>query len=135
VSAREETPVHRAAGAPQLLPEVLDERADGSCLEQDWRVPAQLDCWPGHFPEQSILPGVVQVDWVMRTIEAWTGRFPRLARIEALKFKRLVLPEERLTLRLERAAGGAVFRFRLGIGEEIVSSGRIALDETPGGGR
>ena len=72
--------------------------------------------------------------WVMRAIEAWTGRSPRLVRIEALKFKQLVLPEERLTLRLERDAGGALFRFRLGNGDAIISSGRVALDTTPGGG-
>jgi 3-hydroxymyristoyl/3-hydroxydecanoyl-(acyl carrier protein) dehydratase len=126
--------MRRSARSPHLHPEVLDERSDGSSLEQEWRVPAQLDCWPGHFPQQSILPGVLQIDWVMRAIEAWTGRSPRLVRIEALKFKQLVLPEERLTLRLEREAGGALFRFRLGNGDAIISSGRVALDTTPGGG-
>jgi 3-hydroxymyristoyl/3-hydroxydecanoyl-(acyl carrier protein) dehydratase len=126
--------MRRAARAPQLLPEVLDERTDESSLEQDWRVPAQLDCWPGHFPQQSILPGVLQIDWLMRTIRAWTGRSQRPARIEALKFKQLVFPGERLTLRLERDAGGAVFRFRIGSGDAIISSGRVVLDATPGSG-
>jgi 3-hydroxymyristoyl/3-hydroxydecanoyl-(acyl carrier protein) dehydratase len=125
--------MRRAARAPQLSPEVLDRREDESSLEQDWRVPAELDCWPGHFPEQSILPGVLQIDWLMRTIEDWTGHSPQLARIEALKFKQLVLPGERLTLRLERDAGGAIFRFRLGNGDAIVSSGRVVLDATPEG--
>jgi len=133
VSDRAKTPMRRTARTPQLSPEVLDQREDGSSLEQDWCVPAELDCWPGHFPEQSILPGVLQIDWLMRTIETWTGRSPRLARIEALKFKQLVLPEERLTLRLERDAGGAVFRFRLVNGDAIISSGRVVLDATPEG--
>jgi 3-hydroxymyristoyl/3-hydroxydecanoyl-(acyl carrier protein) dehydratase len=124
--------MRQAAPAPHLSPEVLDERANGNSLEQDWRVPAQLDCWPGHFPEQSILPGVLQIDWLMQTIEGWTGRSPQLARIEALKFKRLVHPGERLTLRLERDAGGAIFRFRVGNGEALVSSGRVVLEAWPG---
>ena len=133
MSDRAKTPMRRMARAPHLSPEVLDRREDGNSLEQDWRVPAELDCWPGHFPEQSILPGVLQIDWLMRTIEAWTGRSPRLARIEALKFKQLVGPEERLTLRLERDTGGAVFRFRLANGDATISSGRVVLDATPEG--
>ena len=44
-----------------------------------------------------------------------------------------LLPEERLTLRLERDAGGAVFRFRLENGGAIVSSGRVVLDATQEG--
>jgi 3-hydroxymyristoyl/3-hydroxydecanoyl-(acyl carrier protein) dehydratase len=112
---------------------VLDRREDGNSLELDWRVPAELDCWPGHFPEQSVLPGFLQIDWLMRAIEAWTGRSSRLVRIEALKFKQLVLPEERLTLRLQRDSGSAVFRFRLGNGDVIISSGRVVFDATPEG--
>jgi 3-hydroxymyristoyl/3-hydroxydecanoyl-(acyl carrier protein) dehydratase len=126
--------MHRAARTPQLSPEVLDRREDGSSLEQDWRVPAELDCWPGHFPGQSILPGVLQIDWLMRAIEDWTGRSPQLVRIEALKFKKIVLPGERLTLRVERDAGGVAFRFQLASGDAIVSSGRLVLGPTPEGG-
>ena len=126
--------MHPAAHAPQLSPEVLDRREDGSSLEQDWRVPAELDCWPGHFPEQSILPGVLQIDWLMRAIEDWTGRSAQLVRIEALKFKKIVLPGERLTLRVERDSSGEAFRFRLASDDAIVSSGRLVLGPTPEGG-
>jgi 3-hydroxymyristoyl/3-hydroxydecanoyl-(acyl carrier protein) dehydratase len=37
------------------------------------RVPLELDCWPGHFPNWSVVPGVLQLDWVIEIIAKWLG--------------------------------------------------------------
>jgi 3-hydroxymyristoyl/3-hydroxydecanoyl-(acyl carrier protein) dehydratase len=128
VSDREPAATRGTARAGGLSAQFLGERSDQTSLEHDLQVPTELDCWPGHFPVESVLPGVVQVDWVMKAIEGWTGSFPHLARIEALKFKKLIRPGEKLTLRLERGADGTGFRFRLASGDTIFSEGRIVLE-------
>ncbi len=105
-------------------------------------VPMGLACWPGHFPGEPMLPGVVQVDWALREIERWRGRRAPLASIEGLKFKRPVLPGDELVLDLEavieersRAGPGAdqvVFSYRRG--DEMISQGRLSYAE-PGSSR
>ena len=57
-----------------LDPELLSVREFGDRQEHELRVPNQLGCWPGHFPGASIVPGVVQVRWVVRVIERWIGK-------------------------------------------------------------
>jgi len=122
-----------------LRPVVLAERSlEGRC-EQELVVPSDLACWPGHFPELSLLPGVVQLDWVMELAERRLGRSPGLSRIEGLKFTRPVLPGQKLTLILELPEGResdglptrARFRIEDGarVGAGTFAQGRIALVE------
>lgn len=111
----------------RLDPEILAERRGPDRWEQDLRVPADLSCWPGHFPGQPILPGVLQLDWAMKLLARWLGeeRWPR--RVEALKFKDFVRPGETLTLALEREPGQEDFRFQLTHGTTVFSLGRIVV--------
>lgn len=94
--------------APWLPPRQTPERVglDASGGDRARRVllevPTGLACWRGHFPGQPMLPGVVQVDWVLRELERWRGEKPRLLALEGLKFKQPVLPGDGLELVLER---------------------------------
>lgn len=87
-------------------------------------VPTGLACWAGHFPGRPMLPGVLQVEWVLRELEAWQGEGPRLVALEGLKFKQPVLPGDALALELA-ADDGIGFRFLRG--GEVVSQGRVRL--------
>jgi uncharacterized membrane protein len=122
------------AGEPKLAPEVLREHGTGGRLEQDLRVPADLDCLPGHFPGLPIVPGVLQVDWVMRAIASWTGQQPAIRGIDALKFKKPVRPGHELTLVLEHEGRGAPYRFEFRGADGLYSTGRILLADSSGSG-
>ena len=111
----------------RLEPDLLAERREAGRWERDLRVPPDLECWPGHFPDWAVVPGVLQVDWVMRFVSEILGAAPKLERIDGLKFKRPLGPGECLTLFLEREPGGAAFRFRLARGEDVFSLGRLVL--------
>ena len=115
------------ARAPRLRPEVLAERGFEDRRELDLRVPDDLACWPGHFPDFAIVPGVLQLEWVMREIAAWTGRPPDVACVENLKFKRPILPGQELTLVLRSDAEPERFRFQLEDASGALSLGRIVL--------
>ena len=107
-----------------LDPEVLQERRGEDAIEQELRVPERLDCWPGHFPVRALLPGVLQLGWVVKLAERWLGP-ARLVGVEGLKFKHPIGPGQRLTLRLECGPGGV--RFRLADGATVFSLGRLLM--------
>lgn len=62
---------------------------------------AELFWFRGHFPQQAILPGVAQIDWVMR----YTGQLLvadyHLHSIHQLKFQSPMLPNQQVLLSLE----------------------------------
>jgi 3-hydroxymyristoyl/3-hydroxydecanoyl-(acyl carrier protein) dehydratase len=107
---------------PGLDPEWLAERSSDGRFEADLRVPQHLDVWPGHFPRFFVVPGVLQVDWVVRAAAARFGAAAPTA-IENLKFKVPLRPLQTFTMRLERGERGV--EFRLAEGASIFSSGRL----------
>lgn len=123
---------------PRQAPELvgIDARGGDRARTVLLEVPTGLACWRGHFPGQPMLPGVVQVDWVLRELERWRGAKPQVLALEGLKFKQPVLPGEALALGLERvlASGSEAgdspresIEFRILRGEEEVSRGRMRL--------
>jgi 3-hydroxymyristoyl/3-hydroxydecanoyl-(acyl carrier protein) dehydratase len=129
MAERDPTSETETAPRPRLEPEVLAERRAPERWEQDLRVPADLACWPGHFPGQPILPGVLQLDWAIRLLVRWRGGEAWPRRVEGLKFKQVVRPGEVLTLTLEQEPGGARFRFVLARAGTTISLGRIVVAE------
>lgn len=107
---------------PGLDPERLAERGSDERFEADLRVPQHLDVWPGHFPGYFVVPGVLQVDWVVRAAAERFGTKAPSA-IENLKFKAPLKPSQTFTLYLERRDHG--IEFRLEEGESVFASGRL----------
>jgi len=110
-----------------LQPELLAARRIGSRHEFDLRVPADLAVWPGHFPEFFVVPGVLQVDWVLRFAGAKLGLAAAPSRIEGLKFKTPLRPQQRFTLHLEIVSAQLV-TFQLSELAEVFSLGRLHFD-------
>lgn len=67
----------------------------------------------GHFPDNPILPGVVQVDWAIRLGTEAFGPLGNFRGFWNLKFMSIIRPKERLELRLtlDREAGKLGFRY------------------------
>ncbi len=95
-------------------------------LTVELAVPEELWCLRGHFDGLPVVPGVVQLLWVVTWTSDWLGRAITPREVVALKFKQLLTPRERFRLRLEREAGadGAV-RFQLANERAEFCSGRI----------
>ena len=108
----------------RLEPELLAERRTDSHLEFDLRVPDDLAVWPGHFPEFFVVPGVLQVDWVLRLASARLGLSAAPTRIDGLKFKTPLRPQQCFTLRLDVAPDGHV-DFEMAGATEVFSRGRV----------
>lgn len=108
----------------QLQPELLAERRADAHHEFDLRVPDDLAVWPGHFPEFFLVPGVLQVDWVLRIAMERLGFAGGPQRIEGLKFKTPLRPQQRFTMHLDVGADGVV-DFQLSGETEVFSRGRL----------
>jgi 3-hydroxymyristoyl/3-hydroxydecanoyl-(acyl carrier protein) dehydratase len=71
-----------------------------------------------------IVPGVVQLQWVIEAAGRVDPTLGHVERVEALKFQTLLRPGDDFTLRVERVAE-STFGFRLESGTQTYSSGRL----------
>jgi acyl-coenzyme A synthetase/AMP-(fatty) acid ligase len=121
-----------APGPPGLRAEVLEDKTGGGTCVRRLRAPGAA-ALEGHFPALAVVPGFVQIDWVMDAVAHVAGHAMTASRIEALKFKELLRPEQIVELRGELSADGACFAFRL-VREDgrVVSQGRVwVVEEAP----
>ena len=112
----------------ELRPDILATRPSPAGIRVDLRVPADLACFPDHFPGFPLLPGVVQLDWVLALARPQFPLPPRFSHLADLKFMRPVAPGEQVELDLsfDGARGEVTFCFRSRDGREC-SSGRIGF--------
>ena len=79
-------------------------------------------CFQGHFPDNPIVPGVVQVDWAIRFGQEAFGPLGDFQGIMNLKFMDLTRPGERLELYLNWDPGSGRLGFRY-----LAQSGRKSI--------
>ena len=113
--------------APTRAPLLLSEERGAGRVARELAVPEELAYLEGHFEGFPVVPGVAQVGWVMDAAEAALGGSLRLAAVENLKFRELLLPGQRFRLEVEWDAPPEALRFRLAAGERVFSTGRLRL--------
>lgn len=113
-----------------LDPEIRATRVSAAGVELDLRVPEQLDVWPGHFPGFFVVPGVLQLDWVVRLAARELG-VGRLLGADFMKFKAPMRPGQHFTLALSLAKEGRELAFRMTDRDVVFSTGKLAVE--PGG--
>ncbi|MEY9926777.1 3-hydroxyacyl-[acyl-carrier-protein] dehydratase [Catenulispora sp. GP43] len=104
----------------------------------------------GHYPDQSIMPGVLIVEsmaqltavvlassWAIEDSENQAARVGYLGAIKQMKFSRLVVPGDQLTLSAElgRGFGGLTpVQVRASVGTEPAAAGTLVVSERGGPG-
>ncbi len=116
----------------RTFPRLSDARADTVDAEVRWlmvRVPADLVYFDGHFPGHPVVAGVVQLnDLVLRAVRETWPDLRGLRRILRLKFRRVVGPEEVLSLHLERVRATSRVTFSHAAGDAQVGSGVLEFE-------
>jgi len=109
-----------------LMPHVQQIRIDDTSATLQLTVVPSLDYFPGHFPNHPILPGVVQVDWVVRLARQYLGvRCTGFSALRALKFSAPILPGRRLSLQIDWSPERQCLDFAYCDGKRPMSSGQI----------
>jgi len=109
-----------------LEPLTLDIRAKSeSEAEVSFTLAPDLAFFAGHFPGQPILPGIAQVHIAALLAKRLWGQAPSDANLSKIKFKRVLAPNERVTLFLKRDAARGRITFRYTLGQTEVAEGEI----------
>lgn len=106
-------------------PIVLEQRVTPPTAELLLQIPHGLEYFAGHFPGAPVVPGVVQLKWAVEAARRHLGASGALARMENLKFQRVLVPESKATLKLEWLEADRKLYFSYSQEGERFSSGRL----------
>ncbi len=88
------------------------------------RVPAQHPALAGHFPGNPIVPGVVVLDAVISTAEAWLGASFHVVGLSHAKFLAPLKPDE--ACRIELVLRGPLLEFSVYRGQTTIAKGALS---------
>jgi 3-hydroxymyristoyl/3-hydroxydecanoyl-(acyl carrier protein) dehydratase len=106
-------------------PDVLTSRRITGGIELDLRITADLASLTGHFPGFPIVPGVALIGWVVRFATHHLGFIDDGATQLQVKFRRVLQPDDDVTLTLHRLSERRV-RFEYRHLDTVHSSGTIS---------
>jgi 3-hydroxyacyl-[acyl-carrier-protein] dehydratase len=93
---------------PFLLLTEVTAMAPGEWAEGYWQLSGDEYFFPGHFPGRPTLPGVLMCEsiaqlgaYVVLHDERFTGKLPLFGGLDGARFRRQVVPGERLDLRID----------------------------------
>ena len=95
------------------------------------QLPKDLFYFDGHFDEAPILAGAVQIDWVIGFAMEHFSISESFRRIEALKFFKVLMAGDAVTLVLRYDSENRCLKFQYQNAETKHSSGRIIFGEAP----
>jgi acyl-coenzyme A synthetase/AMP-(fatty) acid ligase/3-hydroxymyristoyl/3-hydroxydecanoyl-(acyl carrier protein) dehydratase len=110
-------------------PQIIDQQLVDRQLTLRCRIPAELIYFDGHMDSQPLLPGIVQIHWAEfygRQLLPVSGRFERL---EVVKFIRIVLPLDQVTINLSFNEVNGKLSFSYESDRGVHSSGRICFTQ------
>lgn len=108
----------------KLLPDILSAEQQEQRLTLQLFVPADLYYFAGHFPNQPVLAGVVQLHWVVEFCQQYFPELKHVLSVEVLKFQVMVQPDCELELFIEQTKAGVVL-FSYHQQQQKVASGRL----------
>lgn len=117
-----------------LLPTPLQQQKGDHTVTLDLPIANDLPWFSGHFAQQGVLPGVVQIDWAEGFARQHLPLPDTLSHLEVIKFNNLITPGKpvRLSLEWKAESGKLLFAFRALHDGSPHSSGRLVFHkDTP----
>ncbi len=82
---------------------ILSKTITDSKAELHLKIPEDLACFKGHFTDMPVVPGVVQLHWVVEFVKEFFNLVPSITKGSQIKFMSLMKPNDTpvLTLTLD----------------------------------
>lgn len=109
--------------SPKQWPQLTSITPVENGVQLTMAIDPNLIWFAGHFPEQPVLPGVVQVFWAQVYANKHCPEFTEQLAIKNLKFNQMILPETTVTLTLAYNAVKNQLRFTYHQDQSTYSSG------------
>jgi 3-hydroxymyristoyl/3-hydroxydecanoyl-(acyl carrier protein) dehydratase len=123
----------KSAGVDADRPIVLEQFRGRDYLERSCRVPEDLGCFSGHFPGHPVVPGALQLDWVIDVAAELLDAPPRIAELESLKFSAPLGPGHVFRIHVRNAANNQI-NFTISAEGVDYARGRVRLADGPRSG-
>ncbi len=109
-------------------PEMIGEARFENAIERAAVVPLDLSCFPGHFPDHFVVPGVLQLEWALALAEVLLGHAPEVLEFESLKWLRPLEPGARFRIRVDLISNDRL-DLKLWFGDIVFGKGRIRIGD------
>lgn len=110
-----------------LFPKILKKSTSDNTLHLDLQVPKELKYFEGHFPEIPVVPGFVQMDWVMNFAHEYLGVPKEISKMEAIKFHELIPPDKKFSMEIKWDPKKGKLYYKLYQKEQIFAQGRFQI--------
>ena len=91
---------------PMLLVTSVEELSPGENIRTAFFASPEMDIFRGHFPEESILPGVYSIECMAQAVDIllmstvrYAGKTPLLLGVDKVSFRKKILPGDTLEIR------------------------------------
>lgn len=84
----------------------------------------EQECFRGHFPDQAILPGIIQLHWAVRLAHSCLGRPAEPREVVQLKYRNIAVPPRFIELQLE-TGNGPDLSFRMHSRDGVHAQGKL----------
>lgn len=115
--------------ADDAFPRIVSVAADSGYVRVMLDISSDLSWFRGHFPQQPVLPGVVQLHWAVLIAQACFDVCGVPMEIKRLKFKKVFTPPQELELTVYLHSRNEVQFGFSGQGEQY-SEGRLVFPES-----
>ena len=110
--------------ALKSIPEVVSSEFRNNRLSAVLKVPTDLVYFSGHFPGSPVLPGVVQIQFVLQLLQTHLGKPVLPVTLSHVKFTSPVSPGDTLNVRIILKESDTA-TWRIEAGRHAVSRGKL----------
>ena len=104
------------------------ERGENS-IALEFSIPEANPYFEGHFPDFPILPGIGQIELIIRFASKYFGTGIDFSEIRRIKFTNVIRPSVPLALKLEKDGAAVSFKMNSPDGGIVYSTGTLKLRE------